>query len=290
MPGDPNQKAEAHTALTRIYNALNSPDPVSAMRQTQPTTGFRQQASLGIGITAKKQELKQKPSIPVFATIILLLVFSIAIFIKPEFLGMATFEGTPRITEYVTLHFDESGSKTLKLKHEPSGIGISGRIAKKNEQGKAKVYIDYNGNQLLFDSTQTTRVNGVFQNQCVECALPGYGSKDIKLIFELQNASLDLDSVSYTVEEKYNKEPEWIGGEKTIKIKGKTVIDLNKNFRDPDGDEIVFLVADAGDELDTQLNLNTLTLTPQKKGTYHLTLIASDLLKVTKVQIIVETS
>ncbi|GEM_PF-4224889 len=286
--GNPNQKAEAHSALTRIYTALSSPDPVLAMQQTRSTTGFRQQASSGIGITATKQEPSQKPSIQVYATIILLLAFSVVVFIKPEFLGMATFEGTPRITEYVTLHFDKSSSKTLTLKHAPSGVGISGRITKTSEQGNAKVYLDYNGNHLLFDSTQTTLVNGVFQNQCVECALPGYNSKEIKLIVELQNASLDLESVSYTVEEKNNKEPEWIGGEKTLKITGKTVIDLNKNFKDIDGDELVFLVADTGKELDTKLNLNTLILTPQKTGTYPLTLIASDLLKVTKVPIVVE--
>ncbi|MDO8660680.1 MAG: hypothetical protein Q7K43_02215 [Candidatus Woesearchaeota archaeon] len=286
--GDPNKKAEAHAALTRIYTALSSSDPISTIRQTQPTTGFRQQASSGVGLTATKKESTPGPSIQIYATIILLLAFSIAVFIKPEFLGMATFEGTPKITEYVSLHFEESGIKTLTLKHAPSGIGISGKITKTNEQGSAKIYIEHNGNKLLFDSTQTSLVNGVFQNQCIECALPGYSSKDIKFVVELHNASLDLESVSYTVEEKYNKEPEWIGKEKTLKINSKTVIDLNKNFKDTDGDELVFLVSDTGNELDTKLNLNTLTLTPQKKGSYQLTLIASDLLKVTKVPIIVE--
>ena len=288
MPGDSGQKASAHLALTRLYNALSSPDPTSALQQLNPSPANRFQTNKGIGITTLTQEQSQRPSMPVYAAIFLLLVFSVAVFIKPEFLGMATFEGTPRITEYLAFHLVESSTQPITLKHIPSGLGISGKVTKINDKGSAKVFIKHNGNQLLFDSTQESLVNGVFQNQCVACALPGYDSRNIQLVVELQNATLDLDSITYTVEEKHNSPPAWIGGEKTLGIHGKTVIDLNKNFKDPDGDELVFLIA--GNDLDTTLDVSKLTLTPKTTGKYQLTIIASDLLKVTKVPVIVDAT
>ncbi len=115
-------KQGAYQELTRIYQCVTSANPTQALAsvknfaepqlQAQQVpqhvsvvvpTAQKMETPRGISITTQTpQETSSKRSDkPIYAAIILLFALGSVMLAKPEWLGMVTFEGLPRITEDV---------------------------------------------------------------------------------------------------------------------------------------------------------------------------------------------
>lgn len=84
--------------------------------------------------------------------------------------------------------------------------------------------------------------------------------------------------------EELNLAPEWNGGNAEFKIRGKTEINLDSYFTDPEGDEITYLATKAPG-INVDVSGSTLTVYPEPglKGTRVITIAASDLKAGTRV-------
>ena len=82
-----------------------------------------------------------------------------------------------------------------------------------------------------------------FSDVCVEtCLLPELNASSYTLIFEVENSSIEVDSISYTVEKKkiVNNAPKLIKNVSDIGIVKNYTINLSKHFFDEDGDVLVY--------------------------------------------------
>ncbi len=86
----------------------------------------------------------------------------------------------------------------------------------------------------------------IFRDLCIDtCLLPGFNATSYKLRFVIENASLTVDSIRYSIEEEINisrNAPELIKEFEDITIyknENKT-INLSQYFTDPDGDVLTY--------------------------------------------------
>tara|TARA_Y100000310_G_scaffold291208_1_gene318998 strand:+ start:8053 stop:9960 length:1908 start_codon:yes stop_codon:yes gene_type:complete len=112
------------------------------------------------------------------------------------------------------------------------------------------VYVDYNISELeaeiVYSEVLSLPVKFLspyteFEDVCVEtCLLPGLNASSYVLVFEVENGSIEVDSISYTVkgERIVNSAPELV---KDISdIVGNYTINLSKYFFDEDGDVLEY--------------------------------------------------
>lgn len=84
-----------------------------------------------------------------------------------------------------------------------------------------------------------------FENICLEtCALPNYNDTSYELVFEVENSSLILNSISYEVlnYEHANNKPVLLKNFSDISIKKDRsyIINLSEYFYDEDNDNLIF--------------------------------------------------
>ena len=81
-----------------------------------------------------------------------------------------------------------------------------------------------------------------------------------------------------------NSAPVWVGGDAEFRIRGKTEINLDSYFADPDGDDITYVATNApGISIGITNNILTVHPSPELKGTRVITIAASDLNAGTRV-------
>ena len=250
----------------------STPEPLaSAPRSIAPPVQIQQPASA-------KFSSREILLISIFVALI-----GVVVFVKPEFIGLATLDNS--VTLPVETTFTQSGSFDLKLGAAPFSLKLTGQMS---GDGNARVYYDSpQGRKLVFDSTLTKveSRNGIryFDGACIDtCAVQG--KPDVTLHIELENSALTIDSVTYTAHPLINSPPKWIGSSDSLPVSRgiPTAIDLSQLFSDPDGNSLGF-IATSAPGLGVNVEGSLVTFTADHAGTYDITLIASDGQAVTRV-------
>jgi hypothetical protein len=229
------------------------------------------------------KEARTETKIPLNMIIagVIIIVLSIVVALNPGIVGLAAFQD--ELVQPVNLVFEDTAVTSISLKKEPLSLAVSGEFNGES----AKIFLEHSGKLvLLFDSSQVDS-DGKFNKVCVDtCKLTDFKGNEVKLFIEVKNGVLKLDDLVYYVKRTENNPPQWIGGDKEFVIKGRTEIDLSSLFRDPEGDELVYL-STTEDGLNLIIENDKLIITPREnaEGEKKITLIASDMGKLTKVPI-----
>lgn len=211
----------------------------------------------------------------VIVAVVLVAALSALVFINPSIVGLITFED--EVTQVVNLTFTESRIVDLNLKDSPLSLAASGSF-----EGDVKLFYKV-GDDLtsIFDSADAE--DSSFTKVCDDTCSIRSDSNSIQLFAQVgEDSSLQLDEIIYTVARDDNSAPVWTSDEKVFTIEGEKEIDLDAHFEDPDGDEMVYL-STSDDGLQVTVSNNILRIVPVGKGETHITVIASDLDKLTKV-------
>ncbi|RLE47451.1 hypothetical protein DRJ25_02375 [Candidatus Woesearchaeota archaeon] len=212
----------------------------------------------------------------------LVIALSIVVALNPGIVGLTAFED--EISQEVNLVFDNTTVTTVILKQPPLSFAISGEFTGES----AKVFLEQEGKLLLiFDSSKASMKEGRFSKACEEtCKLNGFEGTTAKLFVEVKNGKLKIDDIDYHIKRIENKAPEWVGKTTEFKVTGKTELNLSSMFNDPEGDELVYL-STTDDGLDIKVENDKLIITPKEKikEAKKITIIASDMGKLTKVPI-----
>ncbi len=219
---------------------------------------------------------------------VLIIVFSIIVALNPGIVGLTTFQD--EISQPVTLVFENTTVSTGMLKQVPLSFAISGKF----EGESAKVFLEHKEQLVLVFDTEQVALDdeGKFTKSCLDtCTLNDFEGVVAKLFVEVINGRLEVNELIYHIERTENQPPEWIGESKDFAVKGKTIIDLSKQFKDPEGDELVFL-STTEDGIDIRVERNQMIIIPKAgvTGDKIITVIASDLGKLTKIPITLKVS
>jgi len=224
-------------------------------------------------------EAEQAVQIPVKFVVagVLLVAFSVLVFMNPSIVGLITF--TDEITQNVDVRFAESAIHELALKDVPLSLRVSGEY-----EGSAKLFLKRGDDLILiFDSANTEGT--AFERVCEDTCELKADSNAIELFAQVEEgSSLYLKEVVYTIPRDDNRAPVWTRDSKNLRIRGQTTIDLNDFFKDPDGDDLVFLSTSAKN-LRVVVENENVKFIPLENGEQQITLIASDLDKLTKVPV-----
>lgn len=230
------------------------------------------------------QELKQQTTAPtnIIAIALVIIILSVIIFVNPRMVGLAVFQEMTK--QDVNINFQQSGQEEVLLKKIPSSLTASGKFT---GTGTAKLYAEMDGRKLLlFDSAKSKVTNQKFTDQCIDtCILPKIGATKIALTAELDNANLQIDSISYYSRVK-NTAPVWNGELKTVRVNGETTVDFGPYFRDNDNDQIVYMAV-TPEGITAEVTGSRITFLPEEttKGERYADIIASDLKHTTKARV-----
>ncbi len=163
---DPIHKELAYDQLLKIYNSIQNPKSASGMHATTH----------------------------IIAAAVLLVLFSFMVFFKPVVFGAVTAE--PKIVQDVNWAFVEPGSRQLHLEAVPKSLSISGKV---DGNGFVRVYaVTPESRTLVFDNDLAMlNKDGTFASACIRTCNQDFGTQDITLDVEVQNAALTIYSVEY---------------------------------------------------------------------------------------------
>lgn len=261
---------ERFVQLMSLYHELADSDVEHYHKEIahQELTKLHQQLS----------EAEQAVKIPMKFVVagVLLVAFSVLVFMNPSIVGLITF--TDEVTQNVDVRFTESAIHELSLKDVPLSVRVSGEY-----EGDAKLFLKRGDDLILiFDSENAEQV---FERVCEDTCEVKADSNVIELFAQIEEgSSLHVKELVYTIPRDDNRAPVWTRDSKTLRIRGQTTIDLNEFFKDPDGDDLVFLSTSA-QKLRVIVENEQVQLIPTEKGEQQITLIASDLDKLTKVPV-----
>jgi len=230
------------------------------------------------------QELKQQTAAPtnIIAIALVIIILSVIIFINPKMVGLAVFQEIT--TQKLNIIYSQNGEDEILLKTIPSSLTVTGKF---DGSGTARLFAEAEGRKLIvFDSTKSSIRSKKFTDQCIDtCILPKIGTTKINLIAEIDNAVLQVDSISY-YSRVSNTAPVWNGEPKSIVVKGETTIDFEQYFKDNDGDQIVYMAV-TPDGISAEVSGSKITFLPEKTATgeKYADIIASDLKHTTKARI-----
>jgi hypothetical protein len=231
----------------------------------------------------KVNEAKARVQVPyhLILAAVLIIGFSLVIFLKPSIVGLAGFEDLIRQpTDFV---FTESKVQQAALRDRPLTLSASGEFS-----GKVKLFYKKGDKfELIFDSEKSKSENGIFTDVCEETCEIIADANNIEIFADLAEGSrLHVKELSYRVERKDNTAPAWTGATNTFTaLNGKTLtIDLNQYFTDAENDALVYL-STATDGIEVTVQNNKVSITPKETGSKNLVFIASDLIEVTKVPV-----
>lgn len=227
---------------------------------------------------------KERVKVPyhLIAAAVLLIAFSLIIFLKPSIVGLAGLENILR--QPVDMTFTESGLKPLTLKERPLSLMASGEF-----KGPVKLY--YKKGEKLELIMDSNKIEGnTFKDVCVETCDLVTQSNSIELFAQIEEGStLKLIEIAYKVQIKENTAPSWKGPTRIFNAqKGKPLIlNLDEQFTDSEEDELVYL-STTEEGTDVTIQENQVTITAKTPGTKHIVLVASDLREITRIPITVE--
>jgi len=234
----------------------------------------------------KVNEAKERVQVPyhLIVAAVLVIAFSILVFLKPSIVGLAGFEDL--IKQPADLKFTESKLAEVGLRDRPLTLSASGEFT-----GRIKLFLKNKDKfELIFDSEKSKSENGKFTEVCEETCEIIADSSNIELFADVEKGStLHVTALSYKIQRKDNSAPSWTGTTKTFTaLNGKSLtIDLEQYFEDPEDDKIVFL-STTSEGLDVAVQNSKVTITPTTTGTRNVVFIASDLLEVTKVPVTIQ--
>ncbi len=162
---DPMHKELAYDQLVKVYNSIQNPPKASIHATTH-----------------------------IIAAAVLLVLFSFMVFFKPTVFGAVTAE--PKVVQDVNWAFVEPESRSLHLEAVPKSLSITGKV---DGNGFVRVYaVTPEARMLVFDN-DLAKVNrdGTFASACVKTCNQDFGTQDITLDIEVQNAALTIYSVEY---------------------------------------------------------------------------------------------
>lgn len=267
-----------YTLLVRLYDQINK----SALDVAHKEIAYQQVVGAHKSITDAHAD-SSSYNVNYVAVAVVLVIMSTVIFINPQLVGLAVFDGV-RVLD-LNVAFVESSEKVLSLRGEPSSFSVTGEVL---GQGVARLYLDDGKvRHLVFDNQLVPLVNKTFfTDVCLDsCQLSGVGS-EVKLVGEVSGTILSVEKVSYAVD--VNSAPEYVGPTKSLVVSGPVSINLRDYFADADSDPLAFVVLPV-DGLSVQLVGSMLTLAPRAQGTFDLQVIASDPKESTRVVLKVET-
>ncbi len=230
-------------------------------------------------------ETKERIQVPyhLIVAAVLIISFSVLIFLKPSIVGLAGFEDL--IRQPTDIVFTQSQVKEVSLSDRPLTLSASGEF-----YGKAKLFLKQGEKfELIFDSEKN---NGTtFTEICEETCEINANSNVIELFAEVSEGSrLIVKELSYKIQSKDNSAPAWSGTRTFYGYSGKQItIDLEQYFTDADNDDLVYL-STTTEGLELTVQNSKVTITPASTGTKSVTFIASDLLEVTKIPVAIEVS
>lgn len=264
-------KSKFH-GLVEVYNELANAD----IEHYHKEIAHQELTNLHSELNDAKQSLKVPVKIVVAG--FLLVLFSFLVFLNPSIVGLITFED--EVVQPVDITFTESKIQSITLKGVPLSLSASGTY-----DGDVKLFFK-NGNDLvlIFDSS---KVDGEeFSRVCVDTCEIKADSNSVELFAQIgDNSSLTLSEVIYTTPRDNNRAPKWVGKNKVFHVDGQTTIDLGKLFKDPDGDDLVFL-STSDDNLKVVVQNHLVKVQSDgTKGERTITFIASDLDKLSKVPV-----
>lgn len=233
----------------------------------------------------KVSETKERVQVPyhLIVAAVLIISFSVLIFLKPSVVGLAGYEDLVR--QEVSLTFTQSGVQQVSLRDRPLTLLASGEF-----YGKAKLFLKQGEKfELIFDSEKSNSSN--FTDACADTCGINANSNSIELFAEIGEGSrLIVKELAYKIERKDNTAPAWTGERKFHAYSGKQLtIDLSQYFTDAENDDLVYL-STTTEGLDVSVQNNKVTITPNGAGTKTVTFIATDLLEVTKIPVTIEVS
>ncbi len=199
--------------------------------------------------------------------------------------GLAVFQ--EKTTQLLDLEFIQSKSQQIELKFIPTSLSASGQF---KGAGTAKLFAEIEGRRLLiFDSTKTKIIGEKFQQACIDtCVMPRVGTTKLVLSAETNNAAITVNSLQYYSATK-NNAPVWNQEPQIITLKDTTTIDFSQYFKDPDGDELVYLATTPqGITAEISGSIVKFTSDGNAQGQKQIELLVSDMKHTTKARITVD--
>ncbi|MBI4145898.1 hypothetical protein HY489_01015 [Candidatus Woesearchaeota archaeon] len=257
------------------YNAIEK----SSMPQFHKELAHDQVTKLFRRLNDAKERVKVPYNL--IAAGILIIAFSVVIFMNPSIVGLVGFEDLVRQPGNVT--FTESGLHTFTLQDRPLSLAVSGHYT-----GNVKLFLKQ-GSQLkmIFSSENQSRN---FTDVCKETCSVSVDSNTIEVFASVDSgSSLTINEISYKVERKKNTAPAWRGTNRNFKVNldKQVTIDLKDYFSDAEDDKMVFLSSSAPG-LDVRVDGSRVLLTGKTPGTKNVIFVASDFQDVTRVNVMVE--
>ncbi len=232
----------------------------------------------------KVNEARERVQVPynLIAAGVLVIAFSVLIFLNPSIVGLTSLEDTVR--QPVNITFASTKVQQVTLRDRPLSLSASGEFL-----GSVKLY--YKKGEKLELILDSDKIQGnKFTDLCTETCEISADSNTIELFAQVsEGAKLVITELSYKVQRQDNSAPAWSGKTRTFKLPGgkSTTIDLAEHFTDPENDPLVYLsTTDEG--LDVIVQNSKVTITPTGSGTKHIVFIASDLLEVTRIPVTIE--
>jgi hypothetical protein len=255
--------------LLQLYDQISESD----LEYFHKELAHEQVTSIHGDLTAAEKTVR----IPIHVIIAaaLVAVLSALVFINPSIVGLITFED--EVTQKVNFTFTESKIANVNLKSAPLSLAVTG-----NFTGEVKLFYKVGDDlTLIFDSSNSEEIT--FAKVCEDTCSIKTDSNAIELFAQIGDDSvLNLKEIVYTVPRDDNEAPIWTSKSKVFTITGQHEINLDDHFEDPDGDDLVFLsTSDYG--LKVTVSNNIVKIVPESEGEMQITVIASDLDKLTKV-------
>lgn len=225
--------------------------------------------------------LRNTGSSRIVAAAIVIFVASLLVFIKPDIVGLVSFD--QEFSMPVGITFGQSGMYNITLMGIPTSLRVSGKYAGKN----AKVFLTNGKNLVLvFDSEKS---EASFENVCLNTCSLSYDSKDVFLLVEIEDAALTIDSVSYKAKPIANNPPFWNSNLKTFVVNGPTNVNLSRFFTDKDGDDLVYLsTTDSGLSVSVDNEIVRISANKDVSGDRSITFMATDFKDIAKVDVTVK--
>lgn len=263
--------------VVQAYQAIHNSD----LEKFHKDIAYQQITTLFKQVSQAKERIKVPVNLIVAACLII--AFSITIAFKPSIVGLASFEDT--ITQPIGKTFTESGVEQFTLQELPLSLSATGTV-----NGSAKLFLKQGEKlELIYDSEKSPTQNGAFTRICEETCDVNLKSNAIELFIQVDEGSITLDELVYDIERTNNNPPTWKSKKRIFNAKqGQPLtIDLDKHFTDKDGDKLTYL-STTDDGLDVNVQNNLVTITPERTGSKHVVLVASDLIDLTRVTVTIE--
>ena len=135
-----------------------------------------------------------------YVVILMVLLISLGAFTLFRFggiTGLITFTESISNTDVLNLTIVEDTEYTWNLGYsgEINSILVSGKII---GRGSAKIYLEHRDQLFLIYEKENNEPEFKFNRECIEtCLLPNLKSDSYKLVFEIEEAALILDSINY---------------------------------------------------------------------------------------------